>query len=92
MNDLDLKAAVSQIISLESMADALIDGNEYLKATEFMADAERLEKDLQEQGFVLGDQGTDVLVYHVSAGKARELWLILDTKNGQWRKEQEQVK
>lgn len=87
MTEQELKATVEQIVSLEAMADVLIDGDEYIRATEMIDDAQRMEEDLEQQGFVLGDQDTKVLVYRCDIfGKARELWLAFDTAHGQWRK------
>jgi hypothetical protein len=94
MTEQELKATVATILSLEAQADALIDaGDHYLQATEMIADAQKLEDDLQQQGFILGEQHTEVLVYRCDRFKvARDLWLIFDTANGQWRQEQEQSK
>ncbi len=89
MNELEIKELVEKIVSLEKEADSGDFQDTYDDwAGSFPRhnEVEELEKQIEQAGYMLGEDGEDMLVYRSDQLLfVRSSWLIFDRAKREWR-------
>jgi hypothetical protein len=90
MTEAEVKETVEQIVKFEADEKQLMENDNFIEAGACTEAVTMLETELEQQGYFLGEDGADMLVYEASPLRfARSTWLIFDRANGQWRRSNE---
>jgi hypothetical protein len=90
MTEQEVKDTVEQIVKFEADEKHLMESEDFIESSACTEAVQMLEEELEEQGYFLGEDGTDMIVYHkVFQKKAGDEWLRYDRANGQWRQSNE---
>lgn len=81
-----IKDTVELIVSLESQADELTEQGNFSQSSAATEAVQMLEKELEEQGYFLGESGSDIVVYHADRLKViKDEWMRFDRLEWKWR-------
>jgi hypothetical protein len=92
MNEQEVKEIVERIVMLEDKSSAYSSNDDFYAAGYCTEKADTLEKELERAGFVLGEEGEDIIVYRANLLlTAQSTYLIFDTANWCWRQPESEV-
>jgi hypothetical protein len=86
VNEQEVKDTVEQIVNLEQQADELMESENFTEASACMEAVSMMETDLEEQGYFLGESGTDMIVFRKGFPEvAKDEWMRYDRATGSWK-------
>ena len=86
MTEQEIRETVEQIVKLEQESDDLVVNDNFIEASAATREAQKLETELERQGYFLGESGEDMIIYHASSLKVvKDAWLIFDRAEWKWR-------
>jgi hypothetical protein len=86
MTEQEVKDTVEQIVRLEADEEQLMESDNLIEASAATREVQKLETELEQQGYLLGESGGDMLVYQAGPLRfARDTWLIFDRTEWKWR-------
>ncbi len=86
MNEQEVKELVEKIVSLEGEGDFKADYDDWAGSSTRQNEAAKLEMQLELAGYMLGEDGPDMLVYRRDELLiVRSTWLIFDRARWEWR-------
>ncbi len=86
MTEQEVKDTVEQIVKFEADEKQLMESEHFSEAGACTEAVQMLETELEQQGYFLGEDGTDMIVYHANRLKVvKDEWLRFDRAELKWR-------